>query len=193
MNWLGTIFLSLFASNALLTWGFGFRSGFAAGQSWKGPWLGLLLLFNLLAATLLWALESFLLLPLGIPRLLPLVYLVLVLPALRLLARGLGALLGENGGRIVERGDELSLSTLVFGIALVALHGGSSLGEALLAALVSVLGWWSAVGLIGAIVRRSEAGSLPALLRGLPVVLLSAALLGMILSLLGLALGGGAR
>ena len=191
MNWLSTVFISMFASNALLTWGFGLRQGFKPGTRHSPSWLGALLALNSIASVMLWFLSSLVLRPLGMSHLVTIAYALFVIPVLRLLSRGAFMLLGlPNDTRSFEL-DELTISTLVFGISLITLRGSSNLAESLLAAFASVLGWWSAIEVLGAINRRTEEGPIPPRMKGAPVIFLSAALVAMIVSFASLALTQG--
>lgn len=191
MNWLGTIFLSMFASNALLSWGFGFRSGFKSGQYRQGRWIAWLLALNIIASLILWLSSRFILLPLGIASLIALVYALFVVPTLRAISRAFSVFPIIAPESALAGIDELSLSSLVFGISLIAMRGAGSLAECLLASIVSVLGWWAAVALLDAIEKRTEAGALPEAMKGAPAILLSAALMAMTMTLAGVALAQG--
>jgi len=189
MTWLSTMFLSMFASNALLTWGFGFRQGLKAGMRRPPSWFLVLLVLNLAASVMLWFISSLVLRPLGMSYLVALAYALFVIPVLRLLSRGAFMLAGQEA-RSLEL-DELTASTLVFGISLIAIHGSTSLTEGLLAAGSSVFGWWSAIEILGAVNRRTEEGSVPSRMKGAPLMLISAGLLAMTVSLARIALGQG--
>jgi len=191
MNWIGTVFLAMFASNALLSWGFGLKSGFGSERGRPRYWIVYLLGLNLVASVLLWLVSTFVLVPLGIGHLVVIVYSLLIVPLLRLISRGIGSAAAAPTSPSLAVLDELSLSNLVFGISLVSVRGASSLVECIVAAMASVFGWWCAAGLLGAIERRTEAGSASTAIKGSPSLLLSAALIAMTLSLAGVALGQG--
>ncbi len=189
MTWLSTIFISMFASNALLTWGFGFRQGLKSGMRRSPSWFLLLLILNLVASLMLWFLSSLVLRPLGISYLVAVAYALFVIPVVRLLSRGAFMLAGQEA-RSPEL-DELTASTLVFGISLIAIRGSMSLTEGLLAAGTSVVGWWSAIEILSAVNRRTDEGSVPPRMKGAPLMLISAGLLAMTVSLARIALGQG--
>ncbi|HUX40909.1 MAG TPA: hypothetical protein VMV83_07065 [Rectinemataceae bacterium] len=189
MTWLSTMFISMFASNALLTWGFGFRQGLKSDIRRTPSWFVVLLALNLVASIILWFLSSLVLRPLGMSYLVALAYALFVIPAVRLLSRGAFLLSGREAQSLEL--DELTSSTLVFGISLIAIRGSTSLTESLLAAFSSVFGWWSAIEILGAVNRRTEEGSVPPRMKGAPVMLISAGLLAMTVSLARIALGQG--
>ena len=191
MNWISTLFISMFTSNALLTWGFGLRTGFRSRSHNSALWFAELLVLDVFAFIVLWFLSSLVLDPLGLSHLVAFAYALIALPLLRLLARAILAF-GETGDDARSSDlNELTASTLVFGISLIAVHRSSNLTEGILASVSAAFGWWSAVGILNAIGRRTEAGSLPSALRGGPAILLSAALLAMIIAFANTALGQG--
>jgi len=170
---------SVFASNALLSYGFELSAGFRRDGACGLPGALALTLVNCLAAGLLWCFRLLVLSPFGIERLDLLVYVLLALPLLKVVSR---VAAGAGDGflaRIGESADELVLSSLVFGIALVASRGGFGLPEALLAGAASGLGYWLAVVALDALRERLELSDLPAALKGPPSMLISAGLMAM--------------
>jgi electron transport complex protein RnfA len=179
LSYLGIVVTSVFASNALLANGFELCPG-----SRKINGLGLaeaiaLALVDSIAAGLLWCIRVLALAPLGLERLDLLVFALLAVPLLKTLARtGFGSGQGFFG-RIGYASDELVVSCLVFGIALVASRGGFTLPEALLAGAASGLGFWLASALLDSLRERLELSALPPALRGAPAMLISTGLMAM--------------
>lgn len=193
MSWLAIVSISMFSSNALLSWGLGFRTAFASSREGAGMRFLIVLLFAIVAAAMLWGLSTYIVMPLGLQWALPLAYMLFVVPTLRLMARGFAKLFASTGELFVISSDELTISTLVFGMSLLAVRTAPSLPDCLLAAASAAIGWAAAVTLLGAIVRRSEAGPVPRSMSGIPLLLVSAALAAMVVALAtsSLALGAG--
>jgi Na+-translocating ferredoxin:NAD+ oxidoreductase subunit A len=128
---------------------------------------------------LLWCIRVLALAPLGLESLDLFVFVLLAVPLIKAIARtaaasGLGML-----SRVGSTSDNLVVSCLVFGIALIASRSGFSLPEALIAGACSGLGYWLASALLEALRERLELSALPAALRGTPSMLVSAGLMAM--------------
>jgi electron transport complex protein RnfA len=132
-----------------------------------------------IAAGLLWCLRVLALAPLGLERLDLLVFVLAAVPLLKTLS---GTLIGSGSGffsRVGSVSDDLVVSCLVFGIALVSSRSGFTLPEAILAGASSGLGYWLATALLDAIRERLELSVLPRAFRGAPAMLVSAGLMAM--------------
>jgi len=99
-----------------------------------------------------------------------------LLKALSRSAAGSGAAFPAKAASIA---DELVISSLVFGVALLASRGGFSLPEALASGASSGLGYWLAWTLLGALRERLELNGLPGGMKGPPALLVSAGLMAM--------------
>ena len=180
MSYLGIVLTSVFAANALLSYGLETCPGFRH-RSWDLRFALALALVDCLAAGLLWCIRVLALEPLGLERLDLLVFATLAVPLLKVLSR-LMAGSGEGTGffsRIGLNADDLVVSCLVFGAALIASRGGYSLPEALASGAASGVGYWLAAALLGALRERLELSDLPVGLKGTPAMLVSAGLMAM--------------
>lgn len=181
MSYIGIIVSSIFASNALLVYGFELCPGFKQRGGDGLASAVALAIVNSLAAGLLWCIRVLALAPLGLERLDLLVFVLAAVPLLKLLA---GTVIGSGSGffsRIGSASDDLVVSCLVFGIALVSSRSGFSLPEAVLGGAFSGLGYWLAAALLDAIRERLELSSVPGPFRGAPAMLVSAGLMAMAL------------
>lgn len=178
----GLVLMSIFGANALLVYGFGLRP--ALGRDSIGLTVRLLALgtVNLLLSTGIWLLENLALRPLGLSAIEPLLFTAFLAPLVRRLARVTGSGAATRGGAFSRAVDESAMSSLVFGIALLAGRRGFGLLDALVASLSSVLGYWAAIVLLEAIRERLELSDLPAPFRGAPAILISAGLMAMAFS-----------
>jgi Na+-translocating ferredoxin:NAD+ oxidoreductase subunit A len=194
VSYLGIVVGSAFASNALLTYGFGSisehrREGGGALASALA-----LALVNVLASAFLWAVHGFLLSPLGLGSLDIIFFSLIAVPVLKFVSRA-AAVSGESAGgrkeagasldgtsmlaRIGGEADDLIVGSLVFGIALLASRGAYSFPEAVVASLASGLGYWLAIVLLESLRARLELSDLPAPFKGAPAMLISAGLMAL--------------
>jgi Na+-translocating ferredoxin:NAD+ oxidoreductase subunit A len=182
VSYLGIILSSVFASNALLAYGFGSipereRKGAVTLASALA-----LAAANALASVLLWLIRSLVLQPLGLASLDVLFFALIAVPLVKFLARMAqqGAIRQESLlFRVGERGDDIVVGSLVYGIALLSSRGGYSLGEAAAASVTSGLGYWLALFLLESVRERLELTDLPAPFRGAPAMLISAGLMAL--------------
>lgn len=191
MSYIGIIVSSVFASNALLTYGLGSIPVNGAERSRDGreglAMILTLVLVNALAASVLWCIHAFVLSPLGLGSLDIFFFALLAVPILKFLSKA--AVLSGKGLLlpIGEKADELIVGSLVFGIALLSAESGYTLLQALAGSAASGLGYWLATGLLQSIRERLELSDLPRRMRGAPAMLLSAGL--MALALMGIDAG----
>jgi len=170
---------SVFAANALFAYGLELAPGFRA-RGPRGSVSALALAVgDSLAAGLLWCITVLLLAPLGIKRLDLLLLVPIVVPPLKALARTAAASSSGPLAAVGAESDELIVSSLVFGVALVCARGRFSLPEAFVAGGSSGLGYWLASSLLEALRERLELSGLPASLKGAPSMLISAGLMSM--------------
>lgn len=179
MSYLSIVLTSVFASNALLVYGFGACPAFRREGRGASASILALALVNLLASGLFWALRVLLLAPLRLEALEAVLYALVVAPAVKYLGRALSSSASAALARIGNAVDEAALSCLVFGLALLISRRGYSLPQALLASLASAFGYWAALVLLEAIRERLELSSLPSSFKGKPALLLSAGLMAM--------------
>lgn len=179
MSLFGLVLSSVFSANALLVYGLELRP--ALGMENVGLPLRLLVLglVELFLSGLVWLLERFVLLPLGLQALEPLLFTAFLAPLIRRLARAAGSGSSAGPGAFSRAIDEAATSSLVYGIALLAARRGFGLLDALIASLASVLGYWAALVLLDAIRERLELSDLPAPFKGVPAILISAGLMAM--------------
>lgn len=180
MSWLGIALTSAFASNALLSYGFGTCSQGRRAERSSLVALVALSSANLVASALVWSLRTLVLGPLGLGALEAMLYALVAAPLVKYLARA-AAGKEERPGRLrfASLADEAAVSCLVFGIALVSSRSGYGLGEALLATAFSTIGYWAALVLLEAIRERLELSDLPPSFAGPPALLVSAGLMAM--------------
>lgn len=179
MSYLGIIVSSVFAANALLVYGFEICPGFRRSGTGSLASAIALAIVDSLAAGLLWGIRMLVLEPLGIERVDLLLFVLIAVPLLRALAR-LG--IGKGQGffsKVCSASDDLVVSSLVFGTALIVSRGSYSFPEALLSGACSGFGYWLAAALLDALRERLELSSVPGALRGAPVMLISAGLMAM--------------
>jgi Na+-translocating ferredoxin:NAD+ oxidoreductase subunit A len=182
MSYLGIVVSSVFASNALLSYGFGsVPDGKREGKECFASALALAMV-NALASGLLWSIRGLLLIPLGLASLDLLFFALIAVPLLKFLSR-VSALSDPSGSSLLaksgSRADDLVVGSLVFGIALVSARSGYSLPEALAASAASGLGYWLALSLLGTLRERLELSDLPAPFKGGPAMLISAGLMAL--------------
>jgi len=181
VSYLGIVVTSVFASNALLTYGLGSVPGRGEEKGGRTISALALIIVNALASSLLWALHSFVLSPLKLASLDILFFALLVVPLLKFL--GKAAFRSGEGrlSRLAAKADDLVVGSLVFGIALISSNSGYSFPEALAASAASGLGYWFAAVILESIRERLELSDLPRPFRGAPAMLISAGLLALAL------------
>ena len=179
MSYLGIVVSSVFAANALLVYGFEVCPGFRQRGARSLASAIALAVVDSLAAGLLWCIRVLALEPLGIEGIDLFVFVLAAVPLLKALSRTAA---GSGQGfcsRVGSAADDLVVSCLVFGTALVAARADFSLLEALAASACSGLGYWLAATLLEALSERLALSGLPSALRGAPAMLLSAGLMAM--------------
>ncbi|MFZ4617365.1 MAG: hypothetical protein ACOYM2_14375 [Rectinemataceae bacterium] len=181
---MGVILVSTFASNALLSYGLGACDAARGGRHGSIRTGIALLASTFVAGILLWIISSLVLKPLGLRGFEILALALVVVPVMRYISSFLAQKVGTAGEGLFMRVDEVSLSCVVFGIALIVTRQGFGPVEVILASLSSVAGYSAATGLLGAINARLELSDIPAPLKGGPGILISAALISMAFSVL---------
>ncbi len=182
MSWLGIILLSVFSANAFLTYGFG-SCALLRSQVRGGFWgLAALLAANFITTSVLWCLDTLFLGPLGIIRFNVVAFALIVVPIMKFLSHLAIPKEARSTSSLFSTADNVTLSCLVFGIALLATRRGYSITEGLLASFASVFGYAASMTLLDAIRRRMELSSSIESLRGGPALLLSAGLMAMAFS-----------
>jgi Na+-translocating ferredoxin:NAD+ oxidoreductase subunit A len=179
LSYLGLVVTSVFASNALLSYGLGSMPGPRRGGSSQVASALALACVNALASAFMWGLHSLFLFPLGLESLDILFFALLAVPLLKFISRaaslsklGLLSILGSKA-------DDLVVNSLVFGIALLAGRGGLTLPETLAASAASGLGYWLAYALLESIRDRLELSDLPRPFKGAPAMLISTGLMAL--------------
>jgi electron transport complex protein RnfA len=180
MSYVGIIVLSVFGTNALLS--YGFVPCPAARVRGLVGLAALISLFavNALASVFLWVLRALVLRPLGLDYLALLLFVIIAIPLIRLFFR---AIAGKSGflQKLSLAADEILISSIVFGIALISTRSGYSVSNALVASASSAIGYWMAVVVLDALRRRLELSEVPNAFRGAPALLISAGLMAMAL------------
>jgi len=183
MSYIGIIVGSVFASNALLTYGLGSVPAKNDARDREATWrlaaALALVCVNAIASTFLWAVHSLLLFPLGLESLDILFFVLIAVPVLKFISRSAS---DSNGGllsRVGARADDLIVGSLVFGIALIVARSGFSLPEALAASVASGLGYWLAFAILESIRERLDLSDLPRPIKGEPAMLISAGLVAL--------------
>lgn len=166
--------LGLFAGlalNALLQFGMGLRALIAVQSSGlRAAAVPSLSIFA--SGTLAWALFAYLLSPLSLGLLEPLVLYPAVVTLCMLLIKGLGSE-DEGQGFYADAGASLVAAFLVLRLAVRFL-------EALFLSAGMAFGFFAALWILTEIRRRSSGESVPRFLKGTPLVLVSAGLLSLI-------------
>lgn len=179
MSYLTIVLTSVFAANAFLAYGLGICPAFRKEKRGLGTQLVALGLVSFLASGLYWLGRTYVLHPLDLEALGPVVYAVLIAPLLKYLSRFIASSGRQPFVRIGAAADEAVTSCLVFGLALLMAKADYGFVEALAATLAACLGYWLALAILGSIRDRLELSSLPASFRGAPALLLSAGLMAM--------------
>jgi Na+-translocating ferredoxin:NAD+ oxidoreductase subunit A len=179
VSYLGIIVASVFASNALLSYGLGSLPGAQEKSSEVfAPTLALAIV-NVLASVFLWAVRGLILSPLKLESLDILFFSLLAVPSLKLLSKAAAASGLGFISRAGAEADDLIVGSLVYGIALVSSRSGYSLPEALVASAASGLGYWLARAILESIRERLELSDLPGPFKGAPAMLISAGLIAL--------------
>lgn len=179
MTYIGIVVTSVFASNALLTYGLGSIPNRGRGGLGSLPSAVALALVNALAAFFLWVVHTLVLFPLGLGSLDVLFFALFAVPALKFLSRAASSSGKALLSRIGEDADDLVVGSLVFGLALIVSRGGYTLPEALIASSAAGLGYWSVSLLLESIRERLELSDLPEPFKGAPAMLISAGLMAL--------------
>jgi Na+-translocating ferredoxin:NAD+ oxidoreductase subunit A len=179
MSYIGIIVTSLFASNALLTYGLGSIPERGRDDGASSASALALICVNAIASTLLWAIRELALLPLRLGSLDMLFFVIAAVPLLRFVARAAAASGTPLLAKIGARSDDLVVGNLVFGVALIAARGAYTLPEAAAASAASGLGYWLAQSLLASVRERLELSDLPAPFKGAPAMLISAGLMSL--------------
>ncbi|HTX73532.1 MAG TPA: Rnf-Nqr domain containing protein [Rectinemataceae bacterium] len=180
MSYVGIIILTVFGANALLSYGFALCPISRNRGLVRLYALLALVLVNALSSGLLWALRGFVLAPLGLESLDLLLFVLVAVPVVRILFRSVSERIPSLAG-LGLAADEILVSSIVFGIALVTARAGYSLPEALVASASSAIGYWLAVVALDALRERLELSAIPGPFRGAPAMLISAGLMAMAL------------
>jgi Na+-translocating ferredoxin:NAD+ oxidoreductase subunit A len=179
MSYIGIVVTSVFASNALLTYGLGsMPEGKREGSGTIVSAIALAFV-NATAAGLLWPIHEFLLSPLNLDSLDILFFAIIAVPLLKFVARAASGASSGFLSRTSARAEELIVGSLVFGVALLSARGGYTFPEALVAGASSGLGYWLAEFLLQALRERLELSDLPIHFRGAPAMLISTGLMAL--------------
>jgi Na+-translocating ferredoxin:NAD+ oxidoreductase subunit A len=179
VSYLGIIVSGVFAANALLVYGFEICPGFRRNGTGSCSSAIALAIVDCIAASLLWGIRVLALEPLRIERIDLFVFVLIAVPLLKAIAR-LGIGTGQGFfSKVCSASDDLVVSSLVFGTALIVSRASYSLPEAVLAGACSGLGYWLAAALLEALHERLELSSVPGALRGAPIMLISTGLMAM--------------
>jgi electron transport complex protein RnfA len=179
VSYLGIVVTSMFASNALLTYGLGSLPGGKRGESGSFASAIALACVNAIASAFLWSMHTIVLAPLGLVSLDILFFTVLALPLMRFIARAAAATGKGILARVGSRADDLVVGSLVFGVAFLSSRSGFTLPEALAASLASGLGYWLAEFLLESLRERLDLSDLPFPFKGAPAMLISAGLMAL--------------
>lgn len=179
MSYVGIVVTSVFASNALLTYGLGALPGRSHARASSLPSAIALTVVNAFASFFLWLVHSLILYPLGLSSLDILFFTLFAVPLLKFIARA--ARVPGDGllSRIGAQADDLIVGSLVFGVALLSARSGYRLPEALTASAASGLGYWLVSLLLESIRERLELSDLPGPFKGAPAMLISTGLMAM--------------
>jgi electron transport complex protein RnfA len=179
VSYLGIVVTSLFATNALLTYGLGALPGQRRETAGSIASALALTLVNAVASAILWAIHAFVLFPLGLVSLDNLFFVLFAVPLVKFLARAAASSPKGALERVGARADDLVVGSLVFGVALLSSRGGYSLPEALASSAASGLGYWLAEFLLESLRERLELSDVPRPFKGAPAMLISAGLMAL--------------
>ena len=179
MSYIGIVVTSLFASNALLTYGLGSLPDRRRGE--MGSLASALSLagVNALASVFLWGIHNLVLAPLGLASLDILFFIIIAVPTLRFVARAASSSTKGLLSRVGSRADDLVVGSLVFGVAFISSRSGFSPAEAVAASVASGFGYWLAEFLLESLRERLDLSDLPYPFRGAPAMLISAGLMAL--------------
>lgn len=182
MSYLGIVLTSIFASNALLIYGFGsIPERERKGSTSLASALALACV-NVIASAILWLIHSLVLAPLRLASLDILFFALIAVPIIKFIARVAQQSSIKQDSilfKLGERSDDLAVGSLVYGIALLSARSGYGLLEAVAASAAAGLGYWLSQFLLEAVRERLELSDLPTSFRGAPAMLLSAGLMAL--------------
>jgi Na+-translocating ferredoxin:NAD+ oxidoreductase subunit A len=179
MSYLGIVITAVFASNALLTYGFGAIPERGREERASLALALALVCVNALASTFLWAIRTLALSPLGLGSVDILFFMIAAVPLLRFISRAASTSNKPLIARIGASSDDLIVGSLVFGVALVSARSAFTLPEAAVASAASGLGYWMAQFLLESVRERLELSDVPAPFKGAPAMLISAGLMSL--------------
>jgi Na+-translocating ferredoxin:NAD+ oxidoreductase subunit A len=179
MSYLGIVATSLFASNALLTYGLGSLPDLKRGEAGSFASALSLACVNALASAFMWGIHTLVLAPLGFASLDILFFILIAVPLLRFGSRAASSSGRGFLSRVGSRAEDLVVGSLVFGVAFLSARSGYSLSEALAASAASGLGYWLAEFLLESLRERLDLSDLPYPFKGAPAMLISAGLMAL--------------
>ena len=179
MSYLGIVVTSLFASNALLTYGLGSLPVPKRDDTCSIASALALASVNVIASAFLWAIHNLVLVPLKLPSLDILFFVLFAMPFIKFISHAASSAGPSLLERVGARADDLVVGSLVFGVAFLSSRSGYSFSEALVASSASGLGYWLAEFLLESLRERLDLSDLPYPFKGAPAMLISAGLMAM--------------
>ena len=177
MSYLGIVVTSVFASNAILAYGFGSISVQKNERSGQFASVMALVCVNAIASAFLWGIHTLVLAPIGLESLDILFFTLFVVPLIKFLSRAVSISGFRFISQLGSKADDLIIGSLIFGVALVSANSGFSLSHALAASAASGFGYWLVIVLLESIRERLELSNLPRFFKGPPAMLISAGLI----------------
>jgi electron transport complex protein RnfA len=179
MSYIGIVVTSVFATNALLTYGLGSVPDGRRGESGSLVSAIALAVVNTASVLLLWPIHRLMLAPLGLESLDIVFFALLAVPLLKFIARAASESKAKILARTGGRAEEQIVGSLVFGIALISSRSDYAFAEAIVAGAASGLGYWLSEFLLESLRERLELSDLPIAFRGGPAMLISAGLMSL--------------
>jgi electron transport complex protein RnfA len=179
MSWASIVFTFALVDNVILSRLLGLDTGEGARGGARPVWLGgSIAALMSVSAVAAWALDSLLLVPLGFTLLRTplLVFLVagISLGFQALAARFWPAVLRRSGVSLPRVG----VNCVVLGLVLITTRAGYGALQGFLAGIAAGAGYLLASAMLGAIRERLEIEAVPPMLRGVPLQLITAGLMG---------------
>jgi len=179
VSYLGIVVTSVFASNAILAYGFGSIPVHENERSGQFASVLAVVCVNAIASTFLWGIHSLVLAPIGLESLDILFFTLLVVPLFKFLSRAASFSGSKFISQVGSKADDLIIGSLVFGIALISVNSGFALSHALAASAASGFGYWLVAVLLESIRERLELSNLPRFFKGSPAMLISTGLIAL--------------
>ncbi len=179
MSWASIVFTFALMDNVVLSRLIGLNTGDGARGGERPVWLGgSIAVLMSVSAVAAWALDSLLLVPLGFTLLRTPLFVFLVAG----ISLGFQALAARFWPAVLERSGvsipRVGVNCVVLGLVLITTRAGYGALQSFLAGIAAGAGYLLATAMMGAIRERLEIEAVPPMLRGVPLQLITAGLMG---------------